>query len=62
MDGIALQFLSDGEPLVLQHRQKSKIFQPSIVIIMLGTNDAHATTCESIGNFSVDYKKLVVTA
>jgi len=36
---------------------KSKEFEPSIVIIMLGTNDAHIQKFAS--NFSSDYKKLV---
>jgi lysophospholipase L1-like esterase len=39
--------------------QKSQAFQPSIVIIMLGTNDARANISEATGNFSADYKKLV---
>ena len=39
--------------------QRSKAFQPSIVIIMLGTNDAQETTYESITNFSTDYKNLI---
>lgn len=39
--------------------QKSLAFQPSIVIIMLGTNDARANISEFIDNFSADYKKLV---
>ena len=52
--------LSSERPYMKQTAcQNSKIFQPSIVIIMLGTNDAHSTTCESIGNFSADYKKLI---
>jgi lysophospholipase L1-like esterase len=38
---------------------KAKAFQPSIVVIMLGTNDAHETTYESIENFQADYKKLI---
>lgn len=39
--------------------QKAKAFRPSIVIIMLGTNDAHETTHKSIENFQADYKKLI---
>lgn len=39
-------------------RLESKFFQPSIVIIMLGTNDAQADA-ESFGNFSEDYTQLV---
>ena len=36
---------------------ESKDFNPSIVVIMLGTNDAH--TYQSVINFPSDYKKLV---
>lgn len=36
---------------------ESKKFAPSIVLIMLGTNDAH--TYQYASNFSSDYKKLV---
>jgi lysophospholipase L1-like esterase len=39
--------------------QEAKAFQPSIVVIMLGTNDAHETTYEPIENFQADYKKLI---
>jgi lysophospholipase L1-like esterase len=39
-------------------RLESKFFQPSIVVIMLGTNDAQADA-ESFGNFSEDYTQLV---
>jgi len=52
--------LSSDRPYMKQTAcQKSKVFQPSIVIIMLGTNDARATAYESINNFSDDYKKLI---
>ena len=37
--------------------QEAKDFLPSIVVIMLGTNDAH--TYQSTGNFASDYKKLI---
>ena len=37
----------------------SRGFQPSIVIIMLGTNDARVGTFDSIGNFSTDYRTLI---
>jgi len=36
---------------------KSKDVEPSIVVIMLGTNDAH--TSQNASNFSSDYKNLV---
>ena len=35
--------------------QKAKDFQPSIVIIMLGTNDAKVDNYHFIGNFPEDY-------
>jgi acyl-CoA thioesterase-1 len=38
---------------------RSKAFQPAIVIIMLGTNDAKTNIHHAIGNFSTDYKKLI---
>jgi lysophospholipase L1-like esterase len=39
--------------------RNAKAFQPSIVIIMLGTNDAHEKANESIGDFSLAYEKLI---
>jgi lysophospholipase L1-like esterase len=39
--------------------QEAKAFQPSIVVIMMGTNDAHEATYESIESFQTDYKKLI---
>lgn len=39
--------------------QEAKAFQPSIVVIMMGTNDAHEATYESIESFQADYKKLI---
>ncbi len=38
---------------------KAKAFQPSIVLILLGTNDAKESTFRSGVNFTVDYKKLI---
>ncbi len=38
---------------------KAKEFQPHIVVVMLGTNDAEKTTYQHIENFSDTYKKLV---
>jgi lysophospholipase L1-like esterase len=40
--------------------QDAMAFQPSIVVIMLGTNDAHETVYESIENFQADYKRLIL--
>jgi lysophospholipase L1-like esterase len=52
--------LNSNTPYMKQSAfQKAKAFQPSIVVIMLGTNDAHETTYESIENFQADYKKLI---
>jgi lysophospholipase L1-like esterase len=39
--------------------QRAKAFRPSIVVIMLGTNDAQENTYNSIENFQADYKKLI---
>jgi acyl-CoA thioesterase-1 len=39
--------------------QEAKAFQPSIAVIMMGTNDAHEATYESIESFQADYKKLI---
>jgi acyl-CoA thioesterase-1 len=39
--------------------QVAKEFQPAIVIIMLGTNDARADTYQSIDNFVADYEQVV---
>lgn len=39
--------------------QQSKAFQPEIVIIMLGTNDAQSNIYGGIDNFSSDYKQLI---
>jgi len=38
---------------------KVKTFHPSVVIILLGTNDAQENTYESIEDFSLDYKTLI---
>jgi lysophospholipase L1-like esterase len=52
--------LNSDRPYLNQNAcKKSKVFQPSIVIIMLGTNDAKITTSEFIDNFSEAYKKLI---
>jgi lysophospholipase L1-like esterase len=39
--------------------QKSKDFKPTIVIIMLGTNDAKVENYQSLGDFPNDYEELV---
>jgi alpha-L-fucosidase 2 len=51
---------TDGyKPYMTQTEFKeSKNFKPSIVIIMLGTNDAH--TYQTTNNFASDYEKLVL--
>jgi acyl-CoA thioesterase-1 len=49
-----------NKPYVKQNMfQRSKVFQPSIVIIMLGTNDAQPTTLGALDNFAEDYKQLI---
>ncbi|MCW4023334.1 MAG: GDSL-type esterase/lipase family protein [archaeon] len=48
------------KPYVDQYMfQRSKVFQPSIVIIMLGTNDAQPTSLGGLDNFAEDYKELI---
>jgi lysophospholipase L1-like esterase len=39
--------------------QQAKNFHPSIVVIMLGTNDATANATDSDAYFQADYKKLI---
>ncbi len=39
--------------------QEAKRFKPSIVVIMLGTNDAYPSREQSLNNFTNDYEKLV---
>jgi len=52
--------LNSDRPYLNQTACKtSKVFQPSIVILMLGTNDAKITPSEFIDNFLDDYKKLI---
>ena len=52
--------LNSNKPYINQSAfLKAKNFQPSIVIIMLGTNDAQENTYASIDNFLDDYEKLV---
>jgi acyl-CoA thioesterase-1 len=47
-------------PYINQHRfQAAKEFQPDIVVILLGTNDAREDTYQSIANFTFDYKQIV---
>jgi lysophospholipase L1-like esterase len=52
--------LNSDLPYMNQNAYKiSKGFQPSIVIIMLGTNDARVGTFDSIGSFSTNYRTLI---
>jgi lysophospholipase L1-like esterase len=52
--------LNTGMPYMNQTAYKaSRAFQPSIVIIMLGTNDARVGTFDSIDSFSTDYRTLI---
>jgi len=39
--------------------QWAKDFQPDVVVVMLGSNDAHVTNYLSIGSFVADYEKLL---
>ena len=52
--------LSSDKPYMNQTAfQKSKDFQPTIVIIMLGTNDAKAGNYRGIASFPNDYEELI---
>jgi acyl-CoA thioesterase-1 len=52
--------LSSDKPYMNQTAfYKAKEFQPSMVVIMLGTNDARANNYPGMANFTSDYKKLV---
>ena len=47
-------------PYINQHRfQAAKEFQPDIVVILLGTNDAREDNYQFIANFTFDYKQIV---
>lgn len=53
--------LDSGKPYMNQTAfQLSKAFQPDIVIIMLGTNDAREDNYVHIENFTDNYRRLVV--
>jgi acyl-CoA thioesterase I len=52
--------LSSDKPYINQSvMQRAKDFQPDIVVIMLGTNDASPSYYQHIGDFVRDYKTLV---
>jgi acyl-CoA thioesterase-1 len=54
--------LSSQKPYMDQPEfQKAKLFQPDIVVIMLGTNDANANLQEYNESFEDDYTKLVAS-
>ena len=59
VSGSAVLLNSDTPYMKQPAFQNSKAFQPSIVVIMLGTNDAHETTYEPIENFQADYTRLI---
>ena len=59
VDGTAAS-LDSGSPYMFESEfQKAKEFQPNIVIIMLGTNDANAIITPNNGGFVSSYMKLV---
>ena len=59
VDGSAVSFDS-GSPYMFESAfQKAKQFQPNIVVIMLGTNDANAIITPNNGSFVSSYVKLV---
>jgi len=52
--------LDSGKPYMNESAfQDAKEFQPNIVIIMLGTNDANSLIRQSNGSFAEDYVKLI---
>ncbi len=58
--GLASVSLATARPYMNQTVfQQAKDFQPDVVVIMLGTNDAITWYQGSIGNFTVDYKQLI---
>ncbi len=59
VSGSTALLISDRPYINQTEHLRSKAFQPAIVIIMLGTNDAKTNIYHSIGNFSTDYKKLI---
>lgn len=58
---VAATVLSDTDkPYISQTAfQDARQFQPNIVIVMLGTNDAHDTNYPSIDKFKADYEKII---
>jgi len=59
VSGSTVLLISDKPYMNQTEHLRSKAFQPAIVVIMLGTNDAKANIHHSIGNFSTDYKNLI---
>jgi lysophospholipase L1-like esterase len=52
--------LKSGKPYMNQTAfQKAKAFQPDIVVIMLGTNDASSPTYQYLDSSDEDYKQLI---
>ena len=52
--------LSTYKPYMNQPQfQEAETFQPDVVVIMLGTNDAHTDLQQYIGTFDTDYNALV---
>jgi lysophospholipase L1-like esterase len=59
VSGSTVLLISDRPYINQTEYLRSKAFQPAIVIIMLGTNDARTNIHYSIGDFSTDYTKLI---
>ena len=59
VDGSTVTLDSDNPYINNSAFQEAKEFQPNIVIIMLGTNDANPTIRQVNGSFANDYVKLV---
>ncbi len=59
--GLAVAPHADSPRLSLATFRSAMTFEPTVVVIMLGTNDANQTNKQSIENFTANYKKIVST-
>jgi lysophospholipase L1-like esterase len=59
VSGSAVNF-EDGEAYYFEPAfHNALLFEPTIVIIMLGTNDAHPDVYEHVNNFVLDYERII---
>ncbi|MGD0994561.1 MAG: GDSL-type esterase/lipase family protein [Candidatus Bathyarchaeia archaeon] len=59
VSGATVNFYTDVSYYFEPAFQDAKIFEPTIVIIMLGTNDARTDTYQKINNFVADYERII---